>query len=100
MVRIRDSLDQSFFPFVREELRLGDCVEGIASLDAASIDLIVTSPPYNLGIAYRKYSDRQSRETYLIWSRRWAAEARRVLKQDGSLFLNIAGAPSNPYLPH
>lgn len=100
MVRIRDSLDQSFFPFVREELRLGDCVDGMSRLDGDSVDLVVTSPPYNLGIRYGKYSDRESRETYLIWSRRWATEARRVLKRDGSLFLNVAGAPSNPYLPH
>lgn len=100
MVRIRDSLDQSVFAFVREELRLGDCVEGMSRLDDQSVDIIVTSPPYNLGIEYGKYSDRQSRETYLIWSRQWAAEARRILRTDGSLFLNIAGAPSNPYLPH
>jgi site-specific DNA-methyltransferase (adenine-specific) len=82
------------------DLHHGDCVEGMSRLPADSIDLIVTSPPYNLGIAYSKYSDRQDRGSYLQWLERWSAEARRVLKPDGSLFLNIGASPSNPLLPH
>ncbi len=72
----------------------------MSRLGEASADLIVTSPPYNLGISYSKYSDLQDRETYLNWSESWAAQARRILKPHGSLFLNVAGAPSNPPLPH
>src|SRR5439155_6496271 len=64
------------------------------------VDLAVTSPPYNLGIGYGKYSDRQDRQSYLQWCRKWAAQVRRILKSDGSLFLNIGSAPSNPMLPH
>lgn len=82
------------------QLYNADCLEGMAHLPAAAIDLIVTSPPYNLGIAYGKYSDRQERGNYLDWFSKWAAAARRVLKPDGSLFLNIGAAPSNPLLPH
>jgi site-specific DNA-methyltransferase (adenine-specific) len=82
------------------ELHHGDCVEGMSQLEAESIDLIVTSPPYNLGIAYGKYSDTQERGSYLDWCERWAAGARRLLKSDGSLFLNVGAAPSNPLLPH
>ena len=82
------------------ELHNADCVEGMAQLPAASVNLIVTSPPYNLGIAYSKYSDHQDRGSYLRWFDRWAAAARRTLKPDGSLFLNVGGAPSNPLLPH
>jgi site-specific DNA-methyltransferase (adenine-specific) len=84
----------------RFELHHGDCVDGMSQLEEASVDLIVTSPPYNLGIAYSKYSDRQDRDSYVEWFGRWAAAARRVLKRDGSLFLNIGAAPSNPMLPH
>ena len=72
----------------------------MSQLPEASVDLIVTSPPYNLGIDYSKYSDRQERSTYLAWLEQWAREARRVLKRDGSLFLNIGAAPANPLLPH
>lgn len=82
------------------ELRHDDCVEGMSRLDPESVDLIVTSPPYNLGINYSKYSDRQNRGSYLEWFTTWAAAARRVLKGDGSLFMNIGAAPSNPMLPH
>ncbi len=66
----------------------------------ASVDLIVTSPPYNLGIAYSKFSDGQDRASYLDWCEQWAAAARRVLKAEGSLFLNVGASPSNPMLPH
>ena len=82
------------------ELHLEDCVEGMARLPDADVDLVVTSPPYNLGIRYRKYSDRQDRQSYLNWCGRWAAQLRRVLKPGGSFFLNIGSAPSNPMLPH
>jgi site-specific DNA-methyltransferase (adenine-specific) len=77
-----------------------DCVEGMALLPDESVDLIVTSPPYNLGIGYGKYSDRQDRRLYLQWCREWAGEVRRSLKPNGSFFLNIGAAPSNPMLPH
>ncbi len=65
-----------------------------------SADLVVTSPPYNLSIKYGKYADTLSRASYLEWSDRWAAQVRRLLKPNGSFFLNIGAAPSNPLLPH
>jgi site-specific DNA-methyltransferase (adenine-specific) len=77
-----------------------DCIAGMSRLEAGSVDLIVTSPPYNLGINYGQYDDRKTKEQYLDWTMQWAAEAHRVLADDGSFFLNIAGSPSNPLLPH
>jgi site-specific DNA-methyltransferase (adenine-specific) len=77
-----------------------DCAEGLKEVGDNQVDLVVTSPPYNLGIKYRTYSDRQNRESYLDWCAIWATEIRRVLKPDGSFFLNIGAAPSNPMLPH
>jgi site-specific DNA-methyltransferase (adenine-specific) len=82
------------------DLRHGDCLEGMADLAEQTIDLVVTSPPYNLGIAYSHYSDRQERGDYLDWSYQWASQIRRLLKPHGSLFLNLGAAPSNPLLPH
>ncbi|MBO0696507.1 MAG: site-specific DNA-methyltransferase, partial [Verrucomicrobia bacterium] len=63
-------------------------------------DLVMTSPPYNLGIRYERYSDRQDRQSYLRWCEKWSAEVHRLLKPTGSLFLNIGSAPANPMLPH
>jgi len=84
----------------RFDLRLQDCIQGMMELAADSVDLVVTSPPYNLGIKYGRYSDKQDRSTYLRCCGEWAGQIRRVLKADGSFFLNIGSAPSNPMLPH
>jgi site-specific DNA-methyltransferase (adenine-specific) len=82
------------------DLRKQDCITGMSRLADESVDLVVTSPPYNLGINYGKYSDRQDRQSYLGWCREWAGQLRRVLESNGSFFLNIGAAPSNPMLPH
>ena len=82
------------------DFRRHDCIKGMSRLTSESVDLVVTSPPYNLGISYGKYSDRQDRRSYLDWCSKWAGQIRRVLKSNGSLFLNIGAAPSNPMLPH
>ena len=72
----------------------------MSRLADGSVDLVVTSPPYNLGISYGKYSDRQDRRSYLGWCGEWAQQVRRVLTSSGSFFLNIGAAPSKPMLPH
>ena len=82
------------------DLRHGDCLAGMAELDAESVDVVVTSPPYNLDIAYGEFRDDAPREDYLAWSVRWAGEVQRALKPAGSFFLNIGASPANPLLPH
>ncbi|HEX4654042.1 MAG TPA: site-specific DNA-methyltransferase [Candidatus Udaeobacter sp.] len=82
------------------QLRHQDCMAGMSRLTDQSIDVVVTSPPYNIGVRYRQFSDRQNRESYLKWCAQWAAQIQRVLNSDGSFFLNIGAAPSNPMLPH
>jgi site-specific DNA-methyltransferase (adenine-specific) len=76
---------------------LGDCLEVIPGLPAGSLDAIVTSPPYNLGIRYRSYADRLPRERYLEWTGEWVAAAARWLAPDGSLFLNVGAKPTDPW---
>ena len=70
------------------------------SCPRTSIDLVVTSPPYNLGIRYSKFSDRADRAGYLHWCKAWAAEIARLLRADGSFFLNVGASPANPMFPH
>jgi len=82
------------------DLQLGDCLTGMKKLPPESVDIVVTSPPYNLGITYSKYDDTVDRGAYLDWSREWISEVARLLKPDGSLFLNVGAAPANPFLPH
>jgi site-specific DNA-methyltransferase (adenine-specific) len=78
----------------------GDCLEILPMLEAGTFDLVVTSPPYNLGIAYRSFNDTAPREEFLAWCRTWAAEVKRVMADDASFFLNVGAAPANPLLPH
>jgi site-specific DNA-methyltransferase (adenine-specific) len=74
-----------------------DCLTLLAELDERSVDAIVTSPPYNLGIQYRSYHDKLPREDYLAWTGQWIAAAARVLKTPGSLFLNVGAKPTDPW---
>jgi site-specific DNA-methyltransferase (adenine-specific) len=55
----------------------------------SSINLIVTSPPYNCGIAYSDYNDLISWGTYFDWVELWLKECYRVLKDDGRICINI-----------
>ncbi len=81
-------------------LEIADCVKAMRELPDASIDIVVTSPPYNLGIKYKSYRDTKTRDDYLSWSLEWAREVRRLLKDSGSFFLNLGACPSNPLVPH
>ena len=67
----------------------GDCREVMREMPANSIDLMVTSPPYGVGIAYDSFDDDINFEAYKEFSREWLSEAFRVLKPDGRLALNI-----------
>ena len=80
-------------------LILGDCLDVLPSLDAGSVDVVVTSPPYNLGIAYRSYDDRMAEQAYLDWLTSVAEQVHRVMAPDASFFLNIAGSSTAPWLP-
>jgi site-specific DNA-methyltransferase (adenine-specific) len=74
-----------------------DCLTLLPQLPEHSVDAIVTSPPYNLGIRYRSYDDRLPRDEYLDWTGRWVAAAGRVLQPQGSLFLNVGAKPTDPW---
>lgn len=78
----------------------GDCIAGMDALPEACVDVVVTSPPYNLGIEYSSYDDTITREEYLDWLDRWAQSVKRVLSGQGSLFLNIGAKPKDPWVPY
>lgn len=67
----------------------GDCVKVMASLPESCVDLIVTSPPYNVGIDYDSHNDRQSMEDYWQFTKDWLSESYRILKDDGRIAVNI-----------
>jgi len=76
-----------------------DCLKGLELLDTDSIDVVVTSPPYNIGIQYNSYEDKRTRQDYLDWLEKIAVSCKRVMKDDASFFLNIGGTLTDPWTP-
>lgn len=76
----------------------GDCLEVLATLAAESIDVVVTSPPYNIGMAYRSYADKRPRADYLAWLARVGEAIARVMKPEGSFFLNVGATNTDPWI--
>lgn len=87
------------FPNIR--IYKSDCIKGMRKhVEENSVDIVVTSPPYNLGVKYNSYQDDKNWEEFLTWCCEWAGEVHRCLKADGSLFLNVGASPSAPLFPH
>lgn len=83
-----------------QKAHVRDCLEFMNNdLGDGSVDIVVTSPPYNLNIKYGHYKDNKSREEYLIWLDEIFVVIKRVLKDDGSFFLNIGGTNVDPWIP-
>ncbi len=78
-------------PFFQRDSRLiynADILK-INNINENSVDLIVTSPPYNVDIKYNSHNDTMSYEDYLSFTRKWLAKCYLLLKDDGRFCLNI-----------
>jgi len=67
----------------------GDTIEVMSEMPEGWVDLIVTSPPYNVGIQYDTHNDEIVMDEYWEWSEKWLTEAYRLLKDDGRIAINI-----------
>ena len=77
-----------------------DCVAGMNRiLEPGTVDVVVTSPPYNLGTVYSGYDDTIGRDEYVRWMGEWGGAIAEILSDRGSVFLNIGGKPSDPWGP-
>jgi len=74
-----------------------DCMKGLDQLDEKSVDVIVTSPPYNIGVDYNNYKDNKSKEEYLNWLYDVFEKCKNALTDKGSFFLNIGNKPSDQH---
>jgi site-specific DNA-methyltransferase (adenine-specific) len=81
-----------------QTILVGDCAKVLASMPEQSVDVIVTSPPYNIGLRYRSYDDGGDRAGYLAWLAEIGLLLKRVLRDDGSFFLNVGGTNSDPWI--
>lgn len=63
----------------------GNCFDVLPSLEDESIDLVLTDPPYNVGLEFE--GEDLELESYLEFSRCWIQECYRVLKKSGAFFM-------------
>lgn len=66
---------------------LGDAIKEMRKLPDESVDLIIADPPYNLGKDYGNNHDLKGFEEYLLFSKEWIKEARRILKKTGTIYV-------------
>ena len=64
-----------------------DCIKALKNMADNTVDLIITSPPYWKGFEYEAYFN--SYKQYLDWTKIWLSECKRVLKKDGTMYLNV-----------
>jgi site-specific DNA-methyltransferase (adenine-specific) len=76
----------------------GDC-RAMEELDANSVQLVVTSPPYNVGKSYNYHEDHAPLDNYLAFLEQVWRECRRVLVPGGRLAINVANTGRSPYIP-
>ncbi len=82
----------------RQTMIHGDCLTELRKMSGESVDVVVTSPPYNIGVAYRSYEDKRPRQSYLDWLTEIGHQIGRVLKWDGSFFLNVGSTSTDPWV--
>lgn len=85
------------------ELILGDCLEVMRKMPDKSVDLVFTSPPYNLGnfskgtmygaatgkrLEYSMHNDDMPYEDYINWQNDILKECHRIIRDDGAIFYN------------
>lgn len=95
---------------IRNKIINGDCINVMKAMPDKSIDIIITSPPYNLlnstgnGLkkntncgkwknaaiknGYMEYDDNMPYSEYVDWQRQCLSEMLRLLKDDGAIFYN------------
>ena len=90
-------------------LMQGDCLERMKEIPSGSVDMVFTSPPYNLGNTsgggfpkkatgkwsggalangYNSYNDNMPHEKYVAWQHEVLLECWRVLKDNGAIYYN------------
>jgi len=75
----------------------GDCLKVLPELPDESVDLVVSSPPYNIGIDYGVYKDNLSFQEYFDFMKKALAEIYRILKPDGRVAWNVLIEVNKPF---
>ena len=86
-------------PRFRDAVICGDARSVLQQLPRESVHLAITSPPYNVGIAYSGYADNLTTDEYLAWLKGVWLELKRVLVVGGRFCLNVAPTSIKNFRP-
>jgi DNA modification methylase len=86
---------KTFFETPLGRIVHGDSLDVLASLSGGSVDLVITSPPFGL-VRKKDYGNVEANE-YVEWFKPFASAFKRVLKDNGSLVIDIGGAWNKGY---
>lgn len=81
-----------------DQIHLGKWEKIMPQIPSNSVDIVITSPPYNIAMAYEEHSDNMPYDKYLDWMNDFFYEVNRVLKTGGRFCLNCADA-ANGIIP-
>lgn len=77
---------------------LNDSLQAMKDMQSNTVDLIFADEPYNLGKDFGKGKDSwDSTQEYIEWNKRWIAEAMRILKKDGTMYI-MSATQFMPYI--
>ena len=68
----------------------GDCLDKMSEIETGLVDLVITSPPYNVGLDYDEYNDAKTIDEYRSFLRSVFVELDRVVNSEGRVCINIA----------
>ncbi len=75
------------------EFKIGDCRQLLKDVPDASVQLVITSPPYNIGKPYGKYKDKIPLNEWEALIDEVTQQVYRILTPNGSFFLNLSPVP-------
>lgn len=80
---------------MKHKLLIGDCKDTLKNISSNSVDLVVTSPPYNVGKDYGVFKENLRLRDYEEFTYNWLYEIFRVLKPSGKFALNVSSTDKN-----
>jgi len=83
------AIDNKSYFHAKEIIIYNDDILTTNLVENGSIDLIITSPPYNVNIKYNSHYDEMPHKEYLNFAREWLSKCYELVKDDGRFCLNI-----------
>lgn len=82
-----------------QKILVGDCLETLKTMPDNTVNLVVTSPPYNVGKNYEVWNDQLPYEEYIDFTREWIEQCYRVLMDGEILCVNLPVSDIGGRLP-